>query len=271
MLRNLSCRASCRGTTRLANWRRATWWRAPSPASWSAQAAQRASISTSRTCEPTGTGALSQDLRYLHAVQHRPRRTDAAPSGRPLRHGRGTERLNGGLRCPVFSPRARQPAPAFTAPTDWPVTRCSKAWCMERAPPDAMRQQPDRPAHYTRPRAAGTKRHSPDKRLFPADQDKFIAKVQSLMWQYVGVVRDGKGLRQVIAELTSRSRTLPHRADRRAREARKHPGRRFADRALRPRSRREPRRSLPSRYSRSKTISVFASTPSCAATRIRFE
>jgi L-aspartate oxidase len=35
----------------------------------------------------------------------------------------------------------------------------------------------------------------------PAETEKFIKKVQSLMWQYVGVVRDGKGLRQVVAEL----------------------------------------------------------------------
>ena len=34
-----------------------------------------------------------------------------------------------------------------------------------------------------------------------AETEKFIAKVQSLMWQYVGVVRDGKGLRQVVSEL----------------------------------------------------------------------
>ena len=35
----------------------------------------------------------------------------------------------------------------------------------------------------------------------PAQTEKFIQKVQSLMWQHVGVVRDGKALRQVVAEL----------------------------------------------------------------------
>jgi len=37
----------------------------------------------------------------------------------------------------------------------------------------------------------------------PTETEKFIKKVQSLMWQYVGVVRDGKGLRQVISELSA--------------------------------------------------------------------
>jgi L-aspartate oxidase len=37
----------------------------------------------------------------------------------------------------------------------------------------------------------------------PAEAEKFIKKVQSLMWQHVGVVRDGKGLRQVVSELSA--------------------------------------------------------------------
>ncbi len=51
----------------------------------------------------------------------------------------------------------------------------------------------------------------------PAETEKFIQKVQSLMWQYVGVVRDGKGLRQVVAALSA----LPNPAggDRRSHEA----------------------------------------------------
>ena len=31
--------------------------------------------------------------------------------------------------CPGCGPRARWPAPASTAPTAWPPTRCSRAWC----------------------------------------------------------------------------------------------------------------------------------------------
>jgi len=48
------------------------------------------------------------------------------------------------------------------------------------------------------------------------ETEKFIAKVQSLMWQYVGVVRDGKGLRQVVSELSA---LQPPAGDRRACEA----------------------------------------------------
>ena len=52
-----------------------------------------------------------------------------------------------------------------------------------------------------------------------AETEKFIAKVQSLMWQYVGVVRDGKGLRQVVSELTALQQRVPSSGDRRAHEA----------------------------------------------------
>ena len=51
----------------------------------------------------------------------------------------------------------------------------------------------------------------------PAETEKFIKKVQSLMWQYVGVVREGKNLRQVVAELSALQ--PPAGSDRRSREA----------------------------------------------------
>ena len=35
----------------------------------------------------------------------------------------------------------------------------------------------------------------------PGEVEKFIQKVQSLMWQHVGVVREGKALQQVVPEL----------------------------------------------------------------------
>ena len=46
--------------------------------------------------------------------------------------------------------------------------------------------------------------------------ESFVKKVQSLMWQHVGVVRDGKGLRQVVTELST---LQPPSGDRRACEA----------------------------------------------------
>jgi len=51
------------------------------------------------------------------------------------------------------------------------------------------------------------------------DIEQFIRKVQSLMWQYVGVVREGKALRQVITELMHLQLRLPQSGARLAREA----------------------------------------------------
>lgn len=53
----------------------------------------------------------------------------------------------------------------------------------------------------------------------PGDTDKFIQKVQSMMWQHVAVMRDGKSLRQVVADLTAMQSSAPKSGDRRAREA----------------------------------------------------
>ena len=49
--------------------------------------------------------------------------------------------------------------------------------------------------------------------------EKLIATVQSLMWQHVGVVRDGKALQQVVPELRAIQGRLPASADRRSHEA----------------------------------------------------
>jgi L-aspartate oxidase len=49
--------------------------------------------------------------------------------------------------------------------------------------------------------------------------EAFIKKVQSLMWQYVGVVRDGKGLRQVVSELSELQKQQLASGGRRAHEA----------------------------------------------------
>jgi L-aspartate oxidase len=52
-----------------------------------------------------------------------------------------------------------------------------------------------------------------------AEAEQFIRKVQSLMWQHVGVVRDGKSLRQVIADLAELQSHAPQPLSRVAREA----------------------------------------------------
>ena len=52
-----------------------------------------------------------------------------------------------------------------------------------------------------------------------AETEKLIQKVQGLMWQHVGVVRDGKALQQVVPELRALQSQLPASGDRRAHEA----------------------------------------------------
>ncbi len=52
-----------------------------------------------------------------------------------------------------------------------------------------------------------------------ADIAAFVHQVQELMWQYVGVVRDGKSLRQVISELAKLQEKQPKSGSRQAREA----------------------------------------------------
>src|SRR5580700_7205184 len=52
-----------------------------------------------------------------------------------------------------------------------------------------------------------------------AETEKLIQKIQGLMWQHVGVVRDGKALQQVVPELRALQSQLPASGDRRAHEA----------------------------------------------------
>lgn len=52
-----------------------------------------------------------------------------------------------------------------------------------------------------------------------AEAEAFIQKVQRLMWQHVGVVREGKMLRDVIAELLTLQQHAPKVENRRSREA----------------------------------------------------
>jgi L-aspartate oxidase len=52
-----------------------------------------------------------------------------------------------------------------------------------------------------------------------AEVEKFIHKVQSLMWERVGVVREGKVLQQVVPELRALQAQVPSFGDRRSHEA----------------------------------------------------
>ncbi len=52
-----------------------------------------------------------------------------------------------------------------------------------------------------------------------AEVESLIRKAQSLMWQHVGVVRDGKALQQVVPDLRSLQSQIPGRGQRRSYEA----------------------------------------------------
>ena len=65
----------------------------------------------------------------------------------PLHHGRVATDDRGRRRCGVCGPSGRSPAPACTAPTGWPATRCWKPWWWAAGP-----GRPS-PASCTRPAA----------------------------------------------------------------------------------------------------------------------
>jgi L-aspartate oxidase len=70
-----------------------------------------------------------------------------------------------------------------------------------------------------KPAVAGAENTAASTNGQAAQIEAFIKKVQSLMWQYVGVVRDGKGLRQVVSELSELQKQQPASGDRRSHEA----------------------------------------------------
>ncbi len=51
------------------------------------------------------------------------------------------------------------------------------------------------------------------------ETEKFIQRVQAIMWKNVGVVRDGGALKQTVAELTNMQSSAPKSGDRRSHEA----------------------------------------------------
>jgi len=82
---------------------------------------------------------------------------------------------------------------------------------------DEMRRQlrsGTRPSLKPSPEVAATSSNGQPKEI-----EKLIAKVQSLMWQRVGVVRDGKVLQEVVSELQSLFAQVPATGQRRAYEA----------------------------------------------------
>ena len=128
---------SCRACTSWPTWRPATWSRRRSPAGcW--RPATRTCGSTPGTWARRALGdALPDDPRHLPAVRRRPGdRADPGRAGLPLRLRWRRHRPLGPVQpAAVSTPPARSRAPGCTAPTGWPPTRCSRAWCSRAGSP----------------------------------------------------------------------------------------------------------------------------------------
>ncbi len=100
--------------------------------------------------------------------------------------------------------------------------------------------------------------------------EALIKKVQSLMWQYVGVVRDGKGLRQVVSDLSALQTQTACLGRPSCARGCEHIAGWTADRPIGAGPGREPRRSLPPRFPL-KNDAKFRKHSVVSGEKIRFE
>ena len=151
---------------------------------------------------------VSDDCRHVPPDQPRPGdRSDSRRARGALHHGRRRTRTSGaGRPFRACSPPARWRARAFTAPTVWPATRCSRGSCSARARPTAM-QESRRQRQWRLDRQRGCRplmhRGSTDHRSRVTSQrasdhapSLTTSEVRDLMWKSVGLFRTGEGLRR---------------------------------------------------------------------------
>ena len=124
--------------------------------------------------------ALPERRRRAARRRARPRhRAGAGRARQPLRDGRHRHRpARDAPESPGCTRSARAPAPACTAPTGWPRTRCRSASCSAAAPPCA-RSTSRRPTAATAP---GRARSPP-----PPTRE-----TRKAMWRHAGLERDAE-------------------------------------------------------------------------------
>ena len=195
-------------------------------------------------------------------------RPDSGRPGGALPDGRHRHRRVGAdVAARACSPPARPPAPASTAPTVWPATRCSKAWCSARAPPRRCSRPPRAAALQSSDRGwrlgAGD---SADARLEPRlassdpehSEPRASTAIRDLMWRAAGCSARATVCADAVGAARRGVRAHGVR-DRRGQPPDRRRGARFnlvdgraADRARGAAPRGEPRRPLPRGFSRAR-------------------
>ena len=95
--------------------------------------------------------------------------------------------------------RARSPAPACTAPIDWPAILYWKDWCTARVRPSTMRQETKlvQISKAEPPKAAPETAAATETKA----ADDIIRQMQDIMWRDVGIVRSRETLQRAIEQL----------------------------------------------------------------------
>ena len=187
--RRATASASCRTSIPWPNWRRATSWPAPSPGA--PLPASRCFLDLRPALDAKGEASFPAGAEPVP-----PRRLRAAGAagadraGGALPHGRRRHRRARPHQHRAACGRAaRWPAPACTAPTGWPATRCWRVWCSASGWP---RISP-RPAPTTVP-VAEQRRPMPRGHRASAVEalDEMRDALRGLMAAHVGIVRSGE-------------------------------------------------------------------------------